>query len=56
MKRSFNLVYIVVYIPYGSVSQQLKHVPQVTENMYNGYGKYSEPLTFFTLCSIAAIC
>ncbi len=24
--------------------------------MYSGYGKYSDPLTFFTLCYIAAIC
>ncbi len=23
---------------------------------YSGYGKYSDPLTFFTLCYIAAIC
>ena len=25
-------------------------------SMYSGYGKYSDPLTFFTLCFIAAIC
>ncbi len=24
--------------------------------LYSGYGKYSDPLTFFTLCYIAAIC
>ncbi len=24
--------------------------------IYSGYGKYSDPLTFFTLCYIAAIC
>ncbi len=24
--------------------------------MYSGYGKYSDPLKFFTLCYIAAIC
>ncbi len=25
-------------------------------NIYSGYGKYSDPLKFFTLCYIAAIC
>ncbi len=25
-------------------------------SIYSGYGKYSDPLTFFTLCYIAAIC
>ncbi len=24
--------------------------------IYSGYGKYSDPLKFFTLCYIAAIC
>ncbi len=24
--------------------------------IYSGYGKYSDPLTFFTLCYIATIC
>ncbi len=24
--------------------------------LYSGYGKYSDPLKFFTLCYIAAIC
>ncbi len=24
--------------------------------IYSGYGKYSDPLTFFTLCYIVAIC
>ncbi len=31
------------------------HVRHVTET-YSGYGKYSDPLKFFTLCYIAAIC
>ncbi len=26
------------------------------QNIYSGYGKYSDPLKFFTLCYIAAIC
>ena len=25
-------------------------------NIYSGYGKYSRPFKFFTLCFIAAIC
>ncbi len=29
-----------------------KHFPYT----YSGYGKYSDPLKFFTLCYIAAIC
>ncbi len=29
--------------------------PRATD-IYSGYGKYSDPLKFFTLCYIAAIC
>lgn len=33
-KDLLTFVYIVVYMLHSSVSQQLKHVPQGTENMY----------------------
>ncbi len=29
---------------------------KLLEGIYSGYGKYSDPLKFFTLCYIAAIC
>ncbi len=35
----------------------LRIIPiQLALEIYSGYGKYSDPLTFFTLCYIAAIC
>ncbi len=30
--------------------------PFIRRGVYSGYGKYSDPLKFFTLCYIAAIC
>ncbi len=30
--------------------------PEIHGEIYSGYGKYSDPLKFFTLCYIAAIC
>ncbi len=36
---------------------QAPYIPRVGQvNTYSGYGKYSDPLKFFTLSYIAAIC
>ncbi len=35
--------------------KNVHNIPNVYQ-VYSGYGKYSDPLKFFTLCYIAAIC
>ncbi len=39
------------YMHFAQKMTKLKSV-----KIYSGYGKYSDPLKFFTLCYIAAIC
>ncbi len=39
-----------------SLPQRRPHVVLPLVSPYSGYGKYSDPLKFFTLCYIAAIC
>ncbi len=39
------------YVSSNRQCQSMARLP-----IYSGYGKYSDPLTFFTLCYIAAIC
>ncbi len=48
----FPILFILCY------SYIILQMPHVFEDIYiySGYGKYSDPLKFFTLCYIAAIC
>jgi len=47
--------YIFIYI-YTFVYLYIYIYTYIYISIYSGYGKYSDPIIFFTLCSIAAIC
>ncbi len=52
-----GLFYIKCNSLYGFlINQFIKNPYKPLHNIYSGYGKYSDPLKFFTLCYIAAIC
>ncbi len=46
-----NVIYIYIYIYIYTGIYIYIYI-----YIYSGYGKYSDPLKFFTLCYIAAIC